>query len=255
MQRCINNSYYDINDFAKFGILNLAYVFNKDILVVSKLNILQDSLQYEFNNNKLIGQALRHSSIAQKKYNSYERLEFLGDRVLGLVMADLIFGKYCYDSEGYLAKRHSYLVSEESLVKVANSINLENFIAVQSFKPGKNKSILADVMEAILAVIYLESGFTSAKQVIARLWNNLLNEMGCSLPVDVKSSLQELAQKNYGCLPQYKIIAKSGPEHDPIFKVQVTIQELDSMYATGKSIKEAEKNAAELLLSKLDEKK
>ena len=215
------------------------------------MNKIEDSLKYNFKNRQLLESAITHTSILNKKDDyTYERLEFLGDRVLGLSIANLIYKKFLNESEGELARRIAVLVSGKMLAKIAININLQNYIRVTdnfNFSNGQNYSILSDTMEAIIGAIFLDSNYNEVKNVIQLLWKEyiLADEMP---PKDSKSALQELAMQLKYEMPLYSNYEKEGPDHSPKFTVEVSIKGINKIQGLGKSKKSAEADAANKLL-------
>lgn len=202
-------------------------------------------LNYKFKNQELLNLALTQSGIDSKHNN--ERLEFIGDRVLGLSVAELLYKMYPNEAEGNLARRHAFLVSTDTLAAVAKNIELEKHLRHGHITAGKINHILANAMEAILGAIFLDSGFESARDIIVELWH----EMAASeinAPKDAKTTLQELVQKNgKGTLPTYEYLEPTGSSHNPEFTVTVTALG-KSAVGVGPSKKLASLNAAENLL-------
>ena len=215
------------------------------------INKIEDSLKYNFKNRQLLESAITHTSILNKKNDyTYERLEFLGDRVLGLSIANLIYKKFLNESEGELARRIAVLVSGKMLAKIAININLQNYIRVSenfNFSNGQNYSILSDTMEAIIGAIFLDSNYNEVKNVIQLLWKEyiLADEMP---PKDSKSALQELAMQLKYEMPLYSNYEKEGPDHSPKFTVEVSIKGINKIQGLGQSKKSAEADAANKLL-------
>ena len=215
------------------------------------INKIEDSLKYNFKNRQLLESAITHTSILNKKNDyKYERLEFLGDRVLGLSIANLIYKKFLNESEGELARRIAVLVSGKMLAKIAININLQNYIRVSenfNFSNGENYSILSDTMEAIIGAIFLDSNYNEVKNVIQLLWKEyiLADEMP---PKDSKSALQELAMQLKYEMPLYSNYEKEGPDHSPKFTVEVSIKGINKVQGLGQSKKSAEADAANKLL-------
>jgi len=213
---------------------------------------LQDHLGYIFQDKALLDQAFRHSSTLKHNQQSYERLEFLGDRVLGLCVAELLYKTYPLDKEGALAQRHSALVCEEVLAQIARDLSLETFVKGETKDFSKDRpSVLADVIEALIAVVYLESGLDKAQKIITKFWKPLISEM-TTAPKDPKSALQEWAHKNNKNAPVYALVKRSGPDHEPLFTVHVSLDKTLQVTAQGPSLKQAEKNAAIALLEGLN---
>lgn len=216
---------------------------------------LEAILDYSFKSPELLAQALCHGSAASKTQKSYERLEFLGDRILGLAVAQLLYKAYPHDSEGQLAKRQSHLVAAETLAPLGQSWGLPSLILAENKDLAHNRpSILADIVEALLAVIYLESGFDAALRIVERFWAPLISEMTVA-PQDPKSALQEWSHRHKATAPVYTLLHKTGPDHALEFTVQVTITLPNHPPVTttgvGPSMRAAEKQGALALLSLL----
>lgn len=206
---------------------------------------LELKLKYKFKDKKLLEEALAHKSYAVERGLSFynERLEFLGDSVLGLCAAGYLFSKYPEKDEGELSKIKSKLVSKKSLSSFARKIALEKYIKMAGQEPfeklAERESILADAFEAILGAMYLDGGKEAAFSFI----ESFLNED--ELPdEDYKSRLQEIAQKEYRVLPVYSVIKTEGPEHEKIFTVNISIDGRVIAAGRGKSKKQAEQHAA-----------
>ena len=210
-------------------------------------------LKYTFADPGLLRQALTHGSISTGPTTSYQRLEFLGDRVLGLVIADLLLEHFPDEDEGALSKRLAALVRAEMLVDVANKIGLGDHILVQggdekiAGAPGR----LADVCEAVIAALYRDGGFAAAQEFISRHWMGHLKDT-LRPPTDPKTQLQEWAQSQGYDLPNYVVISRAGPDHVPIFTVSVQAGELASAEGEGATKRAAEKQAAERFLKQLN---
>lgn len=206
-------------------------------------------------NKNLLEQALTHDSISKKaggKGKSNERLEFLGDRILGLIIAESLFKLYPQEKEGELARRLAWLASKDVLYQVAKKIKLDENIlmayAEENAGGRNNPAILSDACEALLAYFYLELGIDFCRQFINQYWHEFLHKKAA--PKDAKSALQEWAQKNGYELPQYSIISHTGPDHKPEFVIAVKAGKYQEK-ATAESKKKAERLAAQKLLKKL----
>lgn len=210
---------------------------------------LEQLLQHKFKDQVLLKRALTHSSSASKKQPSYERLEFLGDRVLGIVVADMLFHSFPQDKEGALAKRHSTLVKQATLEKIADLLNLDAFILYgrNDTKLVPSPSVKADVVEALIAALYLDGGFAVADHFIRHYWQDLISASD-KPPEDPKSALQEWAQSQGLALPNYQVIEQSGPDHNPVFTIEVSLSGYPAQQATSTSKQSAQKIAARLLL-------
>jgi ribonuclease III len=217
---------------------------------------LYKKIGYKFNNIKLIKQALTHPSINYKKEDiaTYERLEFLGDSVLNLIITEYLIKNYLNEDEGKLAKRRAALVSGEMLVNLAREIELGECLIISDSDialGGRNKDrCLEDAFEALIGAIYLDSGYDNACGVVYRLWQDKFQNM-IFPPNDPKSTLQEWAQKNKKPIPRYEIVSATGPAHQPLFEVEVFIEGVPKIVGKGMSRKKAELEAAELMIKKL----
>lgn len=230
--------------------------YNSVIGVVAYTS-LYEIFQHEFKDPKLLKQALIHpSKRTSSSENHYERLEFLGDRVLGLVIAHLLYIQYPKEEEGKLAKRHSHLVSRETLIQVARQISLEDFVdvskSVSQYNDRRKESILADACESVIAALYLDGGMDVVRSFIQSQWQPLIDGM-TTIPKDAKSTLQEWAQgrgKN-NTPPVYRVLDHSGPQHAPMFTVEVTVEGLEPTIGTAASKRLAQQAAAQALLDTL----
>ena len=202
-------------------------------------------LNYEFRNKQLLELALTQSGVNATQNN--ERLEFIGDRVLGLSVAGLLYEMYPNESEGELARRHAMLVSTETLGHVARQLGLDRQIKHGHMTAGRIVHIMANAMEAIFGAIYLDSGFDAAKNVIVDIWRELA-AADVVAPKDPKTALQEFVQQaDNGNLPVYEFLETTGASHNPVFNVQVCAMG-KSAQGQGASKKAATIDAAEKLL-------
>ena len=226
-----------------------------------KLKLFEKKINYKFKNNKLLIQSLTHPSFYlenEKKINinEFERFEFLGDRVLGLIIANLLFSKYKNFNEGDLSKKYSYLVQKKFLFKISQELQIEDVLQY-NFKKKNNKmlnSIFSDSVESLIGAIFLDGGYNSSFDFISKFWSKHL-DIEVSKTLDPKTLLQEISQQLYKKLPEYKLIKKEGPPHSPTFTVSVKVVNLNKINSKGSSIREAERNAAEIALKKINEKK
>ncbi|MDC3372791.1 ribonuclease III [Candidatus Pelagibacter sp.] len=205
---------------------------------------LQKKINVKFKNLDLLIQSLTHKSFDTKK--NYEKIEFLGDRVLGLVIAKKLLETYPDEKEGILDKKFASLVNKNTCLEIAKKINLEKYIL--TFNPNNKKikiedKIISDSCEALIGAIYLEKGLATAEKVILDLWkNNIIDSI--ITQIDAKTKLQELSLKNFKKLPIYKLISNTGPRHKPSFKIGVKLLNTKYFFGLGKSKKDAEQNAA-----------
>ena len=212
--------------------------------------ILMDQLGYKFKNKSLLKTSLTHPSFSKKQ--NYERLEFLGDRVLGLIISNEIFHSYPDDSEGTLAKKISFLVCKNTLIRIADKLNLEKyFIISKNIKKTSFGSIKANSLEALIAAIYLDSNFSNTYVIVKKLWKNYIYEINLDHH-DPKSKLQEWSLKTNNILPVYEVKKKEGPEHNPIFTVNLKLNGKIYSIGVGKNKQDAEIMAAEKALKEID---
>lgn len=223
---------------------------------------LYQDIGYEFNNKDLLIDALVHPSVSNfrgRKRNSkiYQRLEFLGDRILGFVIGEAMFSQFPSDNEGILSKKYAALVSRETCKEIALNIKLNEYIIIshdEDLLSGRgNKSSLANSLESLIAAIFLDSGIEEAKNFILTHWEVYINENIEHIRLsDYKNELQEFSQGKYKELPIYELIAEEGMDHNKNFTISVKIQGISKVgHGTGFSKKEAEKNAAKNLLELL----
>ncbi len=193
-----------------------------------------------FHDKSLFKQALRLSHNGRPA--GYERLEFLGDRVLGLVVAEMLYRRFPNEREGAMAKRFVALVREETLAGVAQDLGLPALLSTNEAALRHNASVLSDVCEAIIAALYLDQGLAAVQAFMDPIWSRLI-EAEVQIPQDAKSALQEWAQKKFKVLPTYTLLSRTGPDHSPVFTVQVQIGDR-TITGTGSNKKLAEQSAA-----------
>ena len=219
-----------------------------------KINLvnLEKKLDIKFKNIDLLIKALTHKSFNSEENN--EKIEFLGDRVLGLIIAKKLLEIYPDEKEGILDKKFASLVNKKTCLEIAKKLELEKYIL--TFNP-KNKKIkiedkvISDSCEALIGAIYLDKGLTIVEKIILELWKNKISESVVT-PIDAKTKLQELSLKKFKKLPIYKLISNTGPRHKPLFKIAVKLQNTKFFIAEGNSKKDAEQNAAQLCLNHID---
>jgi len=232
------------------------------------LDRLAAILGHSFACPELLHEALTHSSAAPKRHgrggsqphgpiHGYERLEFLGDRVLGLVVAELLLQRFPGEAEGPLARRLAHLVRQEALQKVALAIDLGPFIRLSAGEDAartrNSPSILADVCEAVIAALYLDGGLGTASAFIRRHWETMIGADAVA-PRDAKTALQEWAQGRGLPLPRYEVSLMEGPPHERVFTVTATVQGFEPETASGASKRAAESAAAAALVAQIKSK-
>ena len=207
---------------------------------------LEKKLKLKFTDQKLLTQSLTHKSFDSK--NNNEKIEFLGDRVLGLIIAKKLLEIYPEEKEGILDKKFASLVNKRKCLEIAKKIELEKYILV--FNP-KNKKIIiedkvvADCLEALIGAIYLDKGLNFSEKFILNLWSEHITASVVT-QIDAKTKLQEHSLKVFKVLPIYKLISNTGPRHKPLFKVAVKLRDTKFFTSEGTSKKDAEQNAASL---------
>ncbi len=223
----------------------------------AELKAFSDRLGHDFAQPELLIRALTHPSISGPSRPDNQRLEFLGDRVLGLSMADALFAADKTASEGQLAPRFNALVRKETCAEVAREIDLGAVLKLgrsEMMSGGRRKqALLGDAMEAVIAAVYLDAGFETAKDLVLRLWGERVHNVEDDAR-DPKTVLQEWAQARKQKPPRYGEVSRSGPDHAPNFTIEVTLDSGQSAQATAGSKRKAEQAAAEVLLSKLEAK-
>ena len=211
---------------------------------------LEKIINIKFKDRKLLIKSLTHKSF--DKINNNEKIEFLGDRVLGLIIAKKLLEIYPDEKEGILDKKFASLVNKKTCLEVANNINLEKYILTLNPKNKKIKiedKVIADCCEALIGAIYLDKGFSITENFILNLWKeNIKNSM--ITQIDAKTKLQEFSLKKFKKLPTYKVFSNTGPRHKPIFKIGVKISNTKFYIGEGYSKKDAQQNAAILCLNK-----
>ena len=208
----------------------------------------EKKINYKFKDKKLLIKSLTHKSY--DKINNNEKIEFLGDRVLGLIIAKKLLEIYPEEKEGILDKKFASLVNKKTCLQIANDMSLEKYILTFNPKNRKIKvedKVIADCCEALIGAIYLDKGFTAAENFILTFWSKNIKDSVIT-QIDPKTKLQEYSLKIYKKLPIYKIISNTGPRHKPLFKVAVKLPDTKFYVGQGSSKKDAEQNAAIICL-------
>ena len=217
-----------------------------------KLNDLEKIINYNFRKISILEKALIHKSFDSTSNN--EKLEFLGDRVLGLVISEKLLIKYPNEKEGIIDKKFANLVNKKTCSLIAKKINLKKFIMLGSSHKKIERSadkIISDCLEAIVGSIYLDGGLKSAEKFIFRFWEEFLLKSAIT-EIDSKTKLQEFSLKKFKELPKYVFFKKSGPQHRPVFKTEVQIPNSKKIVGVGSSKKKAQQDAAAKLLKILN---
>ena len=210
---------------------------------------LEKKIRISFKDKSLLVKSLTHKSYDKK--NNNEKIEFLGDRVLGLVMAKKLLEIYPNEKEGILDKKFASLVNKKTCLEIAKKIELDKYVLTFNLRNKKNlieDKVLSDSCEALIGSIYLDQGFQIVEKVILNLWSDQIKN-SIVTHIDAKTKLQEFSLKKFKKLPIYKVISNTGPKHKPLFKVGVKLQDTKFYVSQGKSKKDAEQNAAVLCLN------
>ena len=212
---------------------------------------IEEILNYNFKNKKLIQKALTHKSYSNI---NNEKLEFLGDRVLGLVISKELLDKYPDENEGIIDKKFSNLVNKKTCAEIAKKLKIKKFLYLgpsnKNLERSANK-ILSDCLEAIVGSIYLDGGLKSSEKFILKIWRPYIDRSIITL-IDSKTKLQEYSLKKFKKLPKYTFFKKTGPQHKPLFKTEVEIPESKKIIGIGTSKKNAQQNAASKLIKILN---
>ena len=224
------------------------------IKLSADLRQFSTNIGYEFKDPGLLITALTHSSMSSATRSDNERLEFLGDRVLGLVMAQALLDVDNKASEGQLAPRFNALVRKETCADVARSIGLGDMLKLgrsEMISGGLRKeALLGDAMEAVIAAVYRDGGFAAAQRLILQLWNTRITSVKADAR-DPKTALQEWAQARKGAPPKYIELSRFGPDHAPLFEIEVQLHSGQAAQAKAGSKRQAEQAAAQLMLERL----
>ena len=217
-----------------------------------KLQELESAIKYSFKDKTLLHQALTHKSFSNISNN--EKLEFLGDRVLGLIISKKLLDKYPNEKEGTIDKKFANLVNKKTCANIAKKLNIKKYVYIGSSNKNLDRSadkIVSDTLEAVVGAIYLDGGIKASEGFILNFWESYLDKSIITL-IDSKTKLQEYSLKKFKKLPKYTFFKKSGPQHKPLFKTEVEIPESKKIFGIGTSKKNAQQNAAAKLLKILN---
>ncbi len=212
---------------------------------------LEEILKYNFKDKNLLKKALTHKSYSK---DNNEKLEFLGDRVLGLIISKKLLEKFPDEKEGIIDKKFANLVNKKTCVSIGKKLNLNKYLYLGASQKNFERSadkILSDSLEALVGAIYLDGGLKCSEKFILNFWENFIDKSVVTL-IDPKTKLQEYSLKKFKKLPKYIFFKKSGPQHKPIFKTEVEVPEAKKIIGTGTSKKNAQQNAAEKLIKFLN---
>ncbi len=219
---------------------------------MTKNKELENILKYNFRDKDLLDRALTHKSFDNTKNN--EKLEFLGDRVLGLIISKTLLDKYPNEKEGIIDKKFANLVNKKTCVNIAKKLNLKKYLFLGSSHKNLERSsdkILSDSLEAIVGAIHLDGGLKSSEKFVLNFWETFIDKSIITL-IDSKTKLQEYSLKKFKRLPKYTFFKKAGPQHKPIFRTEVEIPESKRIIGVGSSKKNAQQNAAAKLIKILN---
>ncbi len=216
----------------------------------SNLTKFQKKIKIRFKDINLLKETLTHKS--HDPINNYEKLEFLGDRVLGLTISKVLITEYPNEKVGNLDKKLASLVNKEKCYEIGKKLNLDKYIIVGKKQNTSKieKKIVSDCCEALIGAIYIDKGFFFAEKFVLKNWDELIKTAKITL-IDSKTKLQEYSLKKFKQLPIYKLLINSGPRHKPIFKVAVKVKDTEFFEGKGSSIKKAQQVAAEMLLKNI----
>ncbi len=217
---------------------------------MSNLEKLENIIGYKFKNISLLHQALTHSSCSGKVSENYERLEFLGDRVLGVAVAEMLYKAFPNEPEGGLSQRHTSLVCKEMVSEVVRRHGIDKYVLVASEDIRENDNVLCDVGEAIIGAVYIDGGAQAAIDYVRRFWHELIHK-NITPPKDSKTLLQEVAHSRGIETPSYEVVSREGSEHEPVFHVKVNFAGQPSVSGCGRNKKLAEQDAASQMLRQL----
>ena len=212
---------------------------------------LQKKIKIKFKNVSNLKKAITHKSY--DSFNNYEKLEFLGDRILGLIISKKLLEIYPEEKEGVLDKKLASLVNKNRCCEIGKILNLDKYIFIGNKKNNSKieNKIISDCVEALIGAIYYEKGFSVTEKFILDMWKNLIDESKITF-VDAKTKLQEYSLKKFKKLPTYKLISHTGPKHKPEFRIAVRLKDSKFIEGVGNSKKKAEQSAANLYLKNLN---
>ena len=213
---------------------------------------LQNKINLKFKNINLLKRAITHKS--HDPINNYEKLEFLGDRVLGLIISMKLLKMYPKEKEGILDKKLASLVNKNRCCEIGQTLKLQQYILTGNSKKKITKienKIISDSTEALIGAVFYEKGFDITEKFVLNMWQNLIDSSNITM-IDSKTKLQEYSLKKYKNLPIYKLISSSGPKHKPVFKISVRLKDTKFVEGIGNSKKNAEQVAAKLYLKNLN---
>ncbi len=222
-------------------------------LTAQKIAQLETIIEHKFKSHERLVRALTHSSASKKagEISHYERLEFLGDRILGICIAEMLFFEFPNAREGELSVRLNTLVSGNMCAEISDEIGLHEFIHagadVKQITGKRMKSVRADVVESLIAAIYLDAGLEAATAFVTKYWKHRIHSAGAGTR-DSKTALQEWAHTKTSSTPSYAIAERSGPDHDPVFTVAVAMDGIEGATGQGRSKRAAEQAAAQSVL-------
>lgn len=235
--------------YYKLFLWHICNILNAEITLYKLWKNLMN-LHFVFKNPILFNEAITHPSYHRRKVNTFERLEFLGDRVLGILIAEMLYTVFPNEPEGDLAKRQAVLISRDVCQEIAREIGLHEDVKVVGTELDGNSAVLGDAMEALIGAMYLDQGLGVVRDHILPLWKSRLSKSEAP-PKDHKSLLQEWTQSRGLGIPSYQVIGKTGLAHAPEFEVSLTVGTCTAT-AMGKSRKVAEQEVARLMLLQLD---
>jgi len=220
--------------------------------MINNLKNIEKIINLKFNDKELLSKSFIHKSY-NKEINN-EKLEFLGDRVIGLIISKKLLNLYPNEKEGIIDKKFASLVNKKTCAKVFRSLNLKKFIKTgNSFKTVRSadERLLSDTCEALIGAVYLDQGFVNTEKFVLNIWKNFIQDSKI-IELDPKTKIQEFSLKKFKKLPIYKTIKKTGPNHNPFFQVSVQIENSKKYIGQGNSKKNAEQNAASKLIRNLN---